>query len=393
MEPNQPPDVAPELPELTPEMLQQNPLLVLAISAFGLLMVAFLVGTLASWFFLVVRSRQGKAILPVQPWHPRLWGLADLIVIFVLAVSCQGVFAVAGVKLLDIDIAANQDDHMPLSLSAVVALGNVAAAALGVLWIVARYQVTPAHVGFVAAKFPKQMAIGLISGLATLPLIYVLMSAVSTSFETEYEHPLLEQMKANGSLTSYLLGVLAAVIVAPLVEEFLFRVIIQGWLQSIPFSSLSAILLGANHESRSNPTSALFYHPASRSDPQPAEIVLAQPAAAAPPEATYVVEDEAAQPNPYLTPNLPIANRVAGSEPSEPVVPPIWPAIVTGILFGAAHLGYGLSFVPITLLGIILGLLYRATHSIWPCILVHFMLNASSMLALGMVLLLEHAKA
>ncbi len=70
-------------------------------------------------------------------------------------------------------------------------------------------------------------------------------------------------------------------------------------------------------------------------------------------------------------------------------LPPLWPALVTGVLFGLAHLGYGLSFIPLIVLGIILGLLYRATHSIWPSLMVHFILNSSSMIALGIGILIE----
>ena len=65
---------------------------------------------------------------------------------------------------------------------------------------------------------------------------------------------------------------------------------------------------------------------------------------------------------------------------------------MTGILFGLAHWGYGLSFIPLIVLGIVLGMLYRATHSIWPCFLVHFALNSTSMLGLGLSILLERAK-
>ena len=77
--------------------------------------------------------------------------------------------------------------------------------------------------------------------------------------------------------------------------------------------------------------------------------------------------------------------------PVADLVPPVWPSVVTGILFGLAHWGYGLSFIPLIVLGIVLGLVYRATHSIWPCILIHAMLNGTSMLALGATILIQRA--
>ncbi len=74
------------------------------------------------------------------------------------------------------------------------------------------------------------------------------------------------------------------------------------------------------------------------------------------------------------------------------VKPPVWPSFVAGTLFGFAHFDYGLSFIPLSVLGVVLGLLYRAKHSIWPCFVLHFALNAFAMASLGIALLVEAAK-
>jgi membrane protease YdiL (CAAX protease family) len=73
------------------------------------------------------------------------------------------------------------------------------------------------------------------------------------------------------------------------------------------------------------------------------------------------------------------------------LIPPWWPAVVTGILFGLAHISYGMSFIPLSFLGILLGFVYRQTHSIWPCILIHMMLNTLSMLMLGVLILVQQS--
>jgi membrane protease YdiL (CAAX protease family) len=206
-----------------------------------------------------------------------------------------------------------------------------------------------------------------VAGLAVLPLVYLMMAAVNLGFKTQYNHPLLEEMKASATIVSYLLGVLTAAVVAPVVEEFLFRVLIQGWLQSIPFRSLGASLMGATQTEQPVPVATNNYE-------EPLAVTSLAPAEA----------DEA------LT-NNGLDQRPADEAGfSQKTVPPWWPAIATGILFGLAHWGYGLSFLPLIVLGIFLGLLYRATQSIWPCIIVHCMLNSSSMLALGIALLTDH---
>ncbi len=51
------------------------------------------------------------------------------------------------------------------------------------------------------------------------------MAAVSIGFDNKYSHPLLEEMKREGSLNAYLLAVISAVLIAPLVEEFSFPIL------------------------------------------------------------------------------------------------------------------------------------------------------------------------
>jgi membrane protease YdiL (CAAX protease family) len=189
------------------------------------------------------------------------------------------------------------------------------------------------------------------------------MAAVNLGFDKQYSHPLLEEMKREGSLPAYLLAVVSAVLIAPLVEEFLFRVLIQGWLQSAPFGTIKSIFLGQREESQLG-----FV-------------------------ATSTGINPTATDNPYAPLNVTVTTLEPTDSASEAIAltPPIWPSLVTGTLFGLAHLGYGLSFIPLIVLGIILGLLYRATHSIWPSLAVHFILNGSSMSAMGIAILIEQA--
>ena len=46
-------------------------------------------------------------------------------------------------------------------------------------------------------------------------------------------HPLIKQMQSNGSLELLLVGIVTAVFAAPLFEEFVFRVLLQGWLERL----------------------------------------------------------------------------------------------------------------------------------------------------------------
>ena len=55
-----------------------------------------------------------------------------------------------------------------------------------------------------------------------------------TPFKSEKtQHPLLRLLSDSPTLESILWSVAAAVVVAPLVEELLFRVVLQGWLKTV----------------------------------------------------------------------------------------------------------------------------------------------------------------
>lgn len=375
--------------ELTPELLEQNPVLALALSAMSLLLIAMLVGSLASWIYLIVRVRRGQPLLEVEPCAPRVWGLADLAMVAGLFLVCQVLFATVYARLSNGEIPGAANGQVSAAVAAFASLGNIVAIALALFWMALRFDATPKHVGFRFSGWWRQLQIGIIATFVVLPVVYLLMAAVSIGLHSEYNHPLLDEVRRNATLTSYLMGVVTAVLLAPLAEEFLFRVMIQGWLQSWSVSTPKQILLGARLSER-----GLGDSPALEVGPPIGQ------------NTEWDVEAQIVDTsNPYQPVVIGLTDRSAPNVDTDQVsisttldethwvsTPPWWPSVVTGILFGLAHWGYGLSFIPLIVLGIVLGLLYRATHSIWPCFLVHFALNSTSMLGLGLSILLEQAK-
>ncbi len=351
---------------ISPEYLEQHPLVAIAFMAFTLIFMTFIVGAVSSWVFLILRAVQGKPILTTEPWKPRVWGFVDILLAVVFTIFWQFQISLIGHGLGLARHDAGEAPTLSLPLATLSGLGNVAAVLTVCVWIAVRHGASIAQLGFSFARWWKHIAIGVVAAFACIPFVYALMAAISLGFDNKYSHPLLEAMKSEGSIAAYLLAVTSAVIFAPLVEEFLFRVLIQGWLQSAPFGSIKSIFLGQREASQ-------LAFVASSSD------IVSVPN----------------QDNPYAPLNVTVTNlELTDLNPaSASLTPPIWPSFVTGTLFGLAHFGYGLSFIPLIVLGIILGLLYRATHSIWPSLVVHFILNSSSMLALGITILIEGANS
>ena len=58
------------------------------------------------------------------------------------------------------------------------------------------------------------------------------------------------------------------------------------------------------------------------------------------------------------------------------------PVVVSALAFGLAHVEHGLAWVPLTLLGLVLGRIAQRTGSIIPCILLHALFNAVSVFLL-----------
>jgi membrane protease YdiL (CAAX protease family) len=213
-------------------------------------------------------------------------------------------------------------------------------------------------------------------GLLGLPLLYMLMGLVSALSRSKYEHPLIDSASESGQFQTYLFGFFAAAIAAPITEEFFFRVILQGWLQSIPFKSFFANFIGANVSNSATDTNS-----------QGVQEVIPVLDKDMNIEVAAIKDIYASTSIGNGTQNV----SASSTQQSAQAIPPIWPSIITGLLFGLAHIEYGVSFVPLTFLGIFLGLIYRQTHSIWPCIIIHMMLNGFSMMMLGLMILMKQA--
>jgi membrane protease YdiL (CAAX protease family) len=268
------------------------------------------------------------------------------------------------------------------------------------MWLALRYTPDWQHMGLAVRRLLPNIGLGLAAAAMWLPIVAVISFAVNTGTDTEYKHPLIEELNKEGNGSAYLMAVFCAVIVAPLVEEFFFRVLLQGWLQSTPWSIRSWWWLIGKWQTVPEPALAGVSSPPA----SPSSLVTEPFTASVTPAQFQLVAGFAEPPdlpNPYHATAMadglpgPIAAvspdaDLAGSTPTP--VPPIWPSFVVGILFGLAHFDYGLSFIPLSVLGIILGLLYRAKHSIWPCFVLHFVLNGLSMASLGIALLVDAAK-
>ena len=197
-------------------------------------------------------------------------------------------------------------------------------------------------------QFFSDAGIGVLACAAAMLPIMVLQFLLTVFLQPESEHPLIEELQQSHTSVMMLVSLLMVVIAAPLFEEFAFRLLLQGWLEKFEDE-----LMGLTATMRPQPA------------PPTESVELVD-------EADTEEETKIAIPSELLTP-LPREGLLPG-------LPHGWlPILASGTLFGLAHLGHGVSPVPLMLFGFVLGYLYQRTHRLVPSITAHALFNAYSM--------------
>lgn len=215
----------------------------------------------------------------------------------------------------------------PSWLTPYLTLALLLGALLSILVLLLRTRTSPVQLGLVNRELFRDLWIGALVFLWVTPLVMVVAAVVNNLLGVEYQHPVVDAMKENPyMLPSLFFG---AVVCAPIWEEYAFRGLLIGWFDSI-------------RQSGGNPLKIL----------------------------------------------LGAGNQIADREESSAYAP-WWPAILSGVFFGGAHFGYGVSWVPLMVLGIVLGRLYQVRRSIVPCVVVHGLFNSLSMVGLAVEILVR----
>lgn len=355
-----------------------------SIIALGILVVLLL--SAMAWIVAMRRLSNGKPLLPYEPRRPVTWGLIDLGIAFLILFGTQSAAVGAVCYFYDIELGSSLDPSSldPSSLAPILLAGTLAsltAAIFTLFFVMLRSRAKWSDLGFDFRSASRDAKTALLAFLMLAPSVYLIqmvlkmLQGMLTEEEELTTHPLIESVMENPNLSFFFITGLSAVVVAPVVEEFLFRVLLQGWLERVAShrGETSVLLLGGVEESsvdailleESNPDESLPNAPA-----------------------------EPADDNPYATPRsleLPVTGPQdeATAENVRPRKPPFWPILVSALLFAGMHYSHGPDPIALFVLAIGLGYLYQRTHRILPCILVHFLLNACSMGMLWLGLLFQ----
>jgi len=363
---------------------------------YGLLVLLFLAGGVVIWVWLIARLARGQTIVQWQPRRLVPWGFIDLFFAFVVLVmsslAAGAMFPIARPvpqpvilpSPLEVTAEANGDDR-PIAEPAVkprqiellkqlslpdarqlVAMDCAIKAITAVIvfaFISLRLRPTMDDWGLSLQHWQADWQLGAGTFLATFIPMMLLQLILVQVVGWKYEHPLIELAKSK-DIPFFALAFLSAVIMAPLFEEFVFRGLIQGWLDKL-FSGQAAgesILLGSRIESSPAPSSA------------------AMPAV----EGEVVFIDDRPD-NSYAAPS---AYAAAAAVPLSPTPATTtsqtsWLSIaISAIIFSLLHYSQGPAWIPLLIFGAALGFVYQRTHRLWPGIIAHFLLNGQTMVGL-----------
>jgi membrane protease YdiL (CAAX protease family) len=237
----------------------------------------------------------------------------------------------------------------------------------------------------------EQVVVGVVALLFLMPLVYgaqyLAMRALGP-FDEQSRHPVEKMLREQFSTQAAVLAFLTAVVLAPLLEEMIFRGIFQNWLVDLldrfgsrlrkRFADLGAPVefVALTHE-----TSPLTSSAESKDGSEPA----------------YWAEDFASdEPDPHPVIDEWASRQWEVGDPVPVVSKPYSPSpiaaggaiVLTSLVFASLHAGQWPAPIPIFILALGLGFIYQRTGSLLATISMHAVFNGTSTLMLFFGLLI-----
>jgi membrane protease YdiL (CAAX protease family) len=236
---------------------------------------------------------------------------------------------------------------------------------LATTYLIVRARATLCDLGFAWREFGQNVLIGMVAFPMIAVPVYFLQAMIVWLGGWAYQHPLIEMLQQKPDFGLFVLLAMSACVVAPLSEEWFFRVIFQGWLER------ACAWVKARLDAERPPPDVNYL-----------KLESPQIEAALNPYAVTTTVSKWGEPiaAELKPPSEAPAELDAREEPAHRVLVHWVPILFSSVLFGLAHFGHGPAPITLTILAIALGYLYQRTHSIVPVIVVHALFNSLSML-------------
>jgi len=309
------------------------------------------------WIGVLRRWRAGKSILPSEPRRPVPWGLLDLVFTVFVFFALQGLGLLLARQAFNVDPSLDLAEMTPRARAVVLLSGAVSSlltSAISLAVIKLRTGAGWSDMGIELRQVASDVCLGLAAFVMLAPPVYAVQMVLVQWFSSQ--HPLIELLKENPDPAFLAVSGFTAVLVAPVAEEYFFRVLLQGWMEKA-FSIFGRL-----------PSLPVADSVDDRTCEEPYQLERDENPYAPPRVTTELQKDEVA---PDAMPEQHGQGRVLAV-----------PIVASAAVFAAMHASHGPDPIPLFLLAVGLGYLYQRTHRILPCIVVHFLLNACSLGAL-----------
>lgn len=196
------------------------------------LMLLLFTGSLTTWLFIWRRVGRHGVLLKYVPRLNVPWRGIDVLLIAVFYISAQVVAAAAALAAAGVDREkVDMEKMLPTpGFLLGVALANVVTAAVAVVWLRRVRGAGAADLGWTGRSAVKDVSLGLLGLLTAAAPVYTVQSILIQWFP-KY-HPIVESLERDGHASSFAMATLVTVVAAPLVEEIVFRLALQGWLEA-----------------------------------------------------------------------------------------------------------------------------------------------------------------
>lgn len=315
------------------------------VTGFLLLLIA---ASLSAWIRLIGKWRRGEPLLEHRPHAPVVWGGSEVIALICSIFIFQLAARQVTLGFYGIPFEA-QPDEIPGHVLATMLAGNGVAMLMVVAVGVALFAWHGARslADFGLSLAPKTLLSDL--RLAAGAFIVALLPVYTLQFILmqwmPQQHVVLEMIRDQPDPLLLIAAGFTVVIAAPLAEEFVFRLALQGWLERREQSRFAALRPPNASAPAGNPES---------------EAAVTLP----PPTSAHAEDHQAAETS--------ALGRVQG----------LVPVLVSSLIFALLHAGSGAAPISLFPLALILGYLYLRTGRLLPCVFMHAIFNGFNLLLL-----------
>lgn len=335
----------------------------LILYSLSLLFSAILLGMVVTWIWAFQRIARGVPLAPQRPVRTpptAHWGAGTILLVAALYIGTNlavahgyaalrapsganqveaQVEAKAAPKTAEADKTADEAKRLtPLETILLTCVANLAFCALAFPILRWPANVRPSDLGLFVEHWPLQVWFGVIAALLATPTTYAIQM-IATSIWSVREHEVQKMMMDQFTPAVAALALFTTVFLAPVVEETMFRGVLQRWL------------------------TRLF-------DPRPHSALPPPDPPAGPPDETSAS-----------------SVSIAGDEPGSQLA-----IVTTSVLFAAMHGNQWPAPVALFVLSLVLGGLYQKTGSLLAVMVTHGVFNGFSTLLLIAQLSAHHIK-